>query len=78
MVKTSAATLLLMLWIVNAGAVDLKVLMPCKSAAARLCDRSQRMNAAALWKCGATLASRHREVGERCVEVLIRFGQLTR
>jgi hypothetical protein len=73
-----AATLLFMAGIATAGAVDLKELMPCKPAAARLCDRSQGVNVAALWKCGATLASRHREVGQRCVEVLIRYGQLAR
>jgi hypothetical protein len=75
---SAAATLLFLTGVANADAVDLKELMPCKSAAARLCDRSDGMNLAALWKCGATLASRHREVGQRCVEVLIRYGQLTR
>ncbi len=79
MVRTLAtATVLLMAGIVTAGAADLKEFMPCKSAAARICDRSQGINVAALWKCGATLASRHREVGQRCVEVLVRYGQLTR
>jgi hypothetical protein len=75
---SAAATLLLLTGVVTADAVDLKELMPCRSAAVRLCDRSQGMNIAALWKCGATLASRHREVGPRCVEVLIRYGQLAR
>jgi hypothetical protein len=35
------------------------------------------MDAAALYRCGATLASRHQELGRRCVEVLRRYGQLT-
>ena len=79
MMRTSAAAaILLMAGMVTADAVDLKELQPCKPAAARLCDRSQGMNLAALWKCGATLASRHHEVGQRCVDVLIRYGQLTR
>jgi hypothetical protein len=46
-------------------------------AAARMCDRSQGMNADALRKCGATLASRRDEVSRRCVAVLIRYGQLS-
>jgi hypothetical protein len=79
MMRTSAAAIILfMAGVVTADAVDLKELVPCKLAAVRMCDRSQGMNVAALWKCGATLASRHREVGQRCVEVLIRYGQLTR
>jgi hypothetical protein len=79
MIKTSAAaTLLFMVGIATAGAVDLKELTPCKAAAVRMCDRSQGINIAALWKCGATLASRHREIGQRCVDVLVRYGQLTR
>ena len=61
-------------------ASDLKALMkevmPCKAAAVRLCDRSQGMTYAALWTCGATLASQHHKVGARCVEVLRRRGQL--
>ena len=77
--RTSAAAIILFVaGIVTADAVDLKELLPCKPAAVRLCDRSQGMNVSALWKCGATLASRHREVDRRCVEVLIRYGQLTR
>ena len=53
-------------------------MLPCKSAALRLCDRSQGMTAAALWRCGATLAERQHEVSERCVAVLKRYGQLSR
>ena len=52
-------------------------MLPCKSAALRLCDRSQGINAAALWRCGATLAERHNEVSQRCVVVLKRYGQLS-
>jgi hypothetical protein len=52
-------------------------MLPCKSAALRLCDRSQGMTAAALWRCGATLAERQHEVSERCVAVLKRYGQLS-
>ena len=51
-------------------------MLPCKSAALRLCDRSQGMTAAALWRCGATLAERQHEVSQRCVAVLKRYGQL--
>jgi hypothetical protein len=63
-----------------AEAVDLKSLLrqlvPCKSAALRLCDRSEGLSIAALWKCGAKLASRQQEISQRCVEVLKRYGQL--
>jgi hypothetical protein len=52
-------------------------LLPCKSAALRICDRSHGINAAALWRCGATLAERHNEVSQRCVVVLKRYGQLS-
>ena len=51
-------------------------LLPCKSAALRLCDRSHGIDAAALWRCGATLAERQHEVSQRCVSVLKRYGQL--
>ena len=51
-------------------------MLPCKSAALRLCDRSQGINAAALWRCGAMLAERQHEIGQRCVAVLRRYGQL--
>ena len=52
-------------------------MLPCRSAALRLCDRSQGITAAALWRCGATLAERHDEVSKRCVAVLKRYGQLS-
>jgi len=51
-------------------------LLPCRSAALRLCDRSQGLTTASLWRCGATLAERHNEVSQRCVAVLKRYGQL--
>jgi hypothetical protein len=54
MIKMFAAgTFLLMMGNVTAGALDLKDLMPCRSAAARLCDKSQGMTVDALWRCGA-------------------------
>ena len=72
----AAAALLLTMGLGSAGADDLKSLMPCKSAAARLCDTSQGLTAAALWRCGATLASRRHEVGHGCLAVLKKYGQL--
>ena len=72
----AAAALLLTMGFGSAGADDLKSLMPCKSAAARLCDTSQGLTAAALWRCGATLASRRHEVGHGCLAVLKKYGQL--
>jgi hypothetical protein len=78
MIRTSVvATFLLVAGIDAAPAVDLKDLIACRSAASRMCDRSQGMNEAALRKCVATLASRHHEVSRRCVDVLIRYGQLS-
>ena len=53
-----------------------KEVMPCRAAAARLCDRSQGITYAAFWTCGATLASQRHKVDARCVEVLRRHGQL--
>jgi hypothetical protein len=53
----------------------LKDLMPCQYAAIRLCERTQQVNAAALWKCGATLAAApQEEIGKRCMAVLKRYG----
>ena len=79
MIKTSATAMFLFVaGATTAGAVDLKDLMPCRTATARLCDRSQGMDAAALYKCGATLASRHHEVGRLCLDVLKRYGHLLR
>jgi len=60
----------------TAEGVDKKILelMPCKAAALRLCDRSKGINAASLWKCGATLAALPHELVPACAAVLQRFG----
>jgi hypothetical protein len=63
----------------TATAFDLKTilkdLMPCKYAAIRLCEWPQPVSAAALWKCGSTLAAAPQEdIGKRCVAVLKRYG----
>jgi len=63
----------------TATAFDLKKtlndLMPCKYAAIRLCEWPQYGGAAALWKCGATLAAApQEEIGKRCEAVLKRYG----
>jgi hypothetical protein len=77
MIKTLAAgTVFLLMGNATAGALDLKELMPCKNAAARLCDRSQGMTVEALWKCGATLATHRDEVGRGCLAVLRKHGQI--
>ena len=70
------ASLLFTTAIAPAQALELQELMPCKAAALRMCDRSEGLTMAALWKCGATLASHRHELGARCVEVLVRYGQL--
>ena len=72
-----AATLLCATDGAIAGSFDLKKLQefsPCKSAAIRLCDRSQGISIAALWKCGNTLAARQQEISERRAAVLKRYG----
>jgi hypothetical protein len=77
MIKPLAAgTFLLMLGSATADALDLKDLMPCRSAAARLCDRSQGMTVDALWRCGATLATHRYEIGRGCLAVLRKHGQI--
>lgn len=62
----------------TAEEVDRKILqlLPCKAAALRLCDRSQGIDAAALLRCGFVLAGRQNEIGQRCINVLRRYGQL--
>jgi hypothetical protein len=63
----------------TAGEVDRKTilqLLPCKSAALRLCDRSQGISVAALWRCAATLVEHQHEVGRRCVTALKSYGRL--
>jgi hypothetical protein len=60
-----------------ASALDVKELAPCKPAATRYCDRSDpSVSMTNLLRCGATLASVSTQVGERCREVLRRYGQL--
>ena len=63
----------------RAQEVDRKTLwtlLPCKSAALRLCDRSQGINPAALLRCGVTLAERQNEIGPRCINALKRYCRL--
>ena len=76
MMRMTAAALLLAMGMGSASAIELKSLIPCKSAAIRLCDASQGLTVDALWRCGATLAARRHEVGRSCLEVLKRHGQL--
>jgi hypothetical protein len=77
MIKSFAAgTFLLVMGNATAGAIDLKDLMPCRSAAARLCDRSEGMTVDALWRCGATLATHRYEIGRGCLAVLRKHGQI--
>ena len=77
MIKAFAAgTFLLMMGNATAGALDLKDLMPCRSAAARLCDKTQGMTVEALLRCGATLSTHRHEVGRGCLAVLLRYGQI--
>jgi hypothetical protein len=76
MIRTSITAWLLVSSVTMANAIDLSELRPCRSAAVRLCDRSQGITAEALWRCGATLAARYTEVGARCLVVLKRYGQL--
>jgi hypothetical protein len=73
---TAAATFLVLAGIAPSGALDMHDLMPCRSAAIRFCDASQGMTMAALWRCGATLASHRHELGRACIAVLKRYGQL--
>jgi hypothetical protein len=77
MQKSLLAALLLGGLTTAASALDVKELAPCKSAAARYCDRSNTsMSMTNLLRCGAALASVSGRVGESCREVLRRYGQL--
>ena len=76
MIKALFALAFLGFSITNATAIDLKDLAPCRSAAARLCDRSGGMTMANLLRCGATLAANSGQVGNSCRAVLRRYGQL--
>ena len=60
----------------SANAINLAELMPCRPAAALLCDRSGGMTWANLLHCGATLAANSWRVGSECRAVLHKFGQL--
>jgi hypothetical protein len=51
-------------------------LAPCKTAAARHCDRSGGMTASSLLQCGVTLAAVSDQIGNQCRRVLRRYGQL--
>jgi hypothetical protein len=57
--------------------INLYTLAPCKAAAQRYCDTSDktptRQN---LLRCGSALASVSAEVGESCRQVLKRYGQI--
>jgi hypothetical protein len=55
--------------------VSLRDLMPCRPAAAKYCDRAQGMTMSNLLRCGATLAANSETVGDRCRQVLRRYGQ---
>ena len=76
MIKTFAAGTFLLMASAPADALDLKDLIPCRSAAVRLCDKTQGMTADALLRCGATLATHRHEVGRGCLAVLRRYGQI--
>jgi hypothetical protein len=64
------------LFATSANAIDLAELMPCRLAAALLCDRSGGMTWANLLRCGATLAANSWRVGSDCRAVLRKYGQL--
>ena len=77
MLKSLLAVLCLGVFVTAASAFDYGELTPCKPAATRYCDHADTnpsMNS--LLRCGATLASVSHRVGERCREVLRRYGQL--
>ena len=79
--KSTVAALALMLSLSTAEAgglnmIDWNGLAPCKPAAARYCDRSGGMTMSSLMQCGAKLATVSDHVGNRCREVLRRYGQL--
>jgi hypothetical protein len=77
MLKSLFAVCLLGAFVTAAGAFDSKELAPCKPAAQRYCDRSDiEANMNNLLRCGAALAQVSEHVGERCREVLRRYGQL--
>ena len=76
MTKWLFAALLFGLSATAVGAVDMSDLAPCKPAAAKYCDRSGGTSITNLLRCGAALAAKSHTVGNRCREVLRRYGQL--
>jgi hypothetical protein len=77
MLKSLCAVLFLGAFVTAAGAFDTRELAPCKPAAAKYCDRGNgEVTMANLMRCGATLAGVSQQVGERCRQVLRRYGQL--
>jgi hypothetical protein len=76
MMKCLFAALLFGLSVTAVGAVDMNDLAPCKPAAAKYCDRSGGTSISNLLRCGAALAAKSHTVGNRCREVLRRYGQL--
>ena len=70
------ACVLLGLSVIEAGAIELAELAPCRPAAAKLCDRSGGMVWSNLLRCGATLAAQSWRVGSSCRAVLRKYGQL--
>jgi hypothetical protein len=54
----------------------LRQLAPCKSAAARHCDRSGGLTTSNLRRCGTVLAAISDQVGNQCRKVLQRYGQI--
>ena len=74
--RVASVALVLSLIAGGASALDMKDLAPCRPAAARLCDRAGGMTWSNLVRCGATLAAHRTQVGNRCRQVLKRYGQL--
>jgi len=72
----AVACVLLGIWTTSASAIDLAELAPCKSAAARWCDRSGGITWSNMLRCGATLAAHSWRIGGSCRAVLQRYGQL--
>jgi hypothetical protein len=59
-----------------AGALDMQDLAPCRPAAAKFCDRTGGMTWSNLLRCSATLAAHSFHLGNSCLDVLRRYGQL--
>jgi hypothetical protein len=76
MMKSLVAAFLLVVSLNGASALELSELLPCKSAAAKYCDRSGGVTMSSILRCGATLAAISHRVGPQCRQVLQRYGQL--